>query len=76
MYRHDVCVAADSCDRRDVADEIEIELVVERRVDRVRCACQEQRVAVRRRLHDRLGTDIAGGARPVLDDELLTETLR
>jgi len=26
MYRHDVCVAADSCDRRDVADEIEMSL--------------------------------------------------
>ena len=66
----------DARDRRDVADEIEVELVVERRVDRVRRTDQEQRVAVRRRAHDRLGADIAAGARPVLDDELLAKPLR
>ena len=37
---------------------------------------QEQRVAVGGRAHDRLGADIAAGARPVLDDELLAEPLR
>ena len=36
----------------------------------------EQRVAVRGRSHDRLGGDVAAGARPVLDDELLAEALR
>src|SRR5258708_407076 len=76
MYYHDEGVAADGCDRRDVAHEIEIELVVERRVDRVSRACQEQRVAVRRRLHDCLGGDIGGSARPVLDHEWLAEALR
>src|SRR5262249_29225021 len=76
MRHHDEGVAADSCDRRDVANEIEIELVVERRVDRVRRACHEQRVAARRRPHARLRADIAAGARPVLDNELLTEPLR
>jgi hypothetical protein len=35
MYHHDVGKADDARDRRDVADKIEIELVVERRVDRV-----------------------------------------
>jgi hypothetical protein len=30
---------------------------------------------VRRRIHHRLGGDIGGGARPVLDDEGLAETL-
>ena len=39
-------------------------------------ADQQQRVAVRRRAHDRLGADIAAGARPVLDDEWLAEPLR
>ena len=68
--------ADDARDRRDVADEIEIELVVERRVDRVGRTDQEERIAVRRRTHDRLGGDIAAGARPVLDDELLAEPLR
>ena len=63
-------------DRRDVADEIEIELVVERRVDRVVELTSEQRIAVRRRAHDRLGGDIAASTRPVLDDEWLAEPLR
>ena len=66
----------DARDRRDVADEIEIELVVERRVDRVRERRQEERVAVGRRTHDRLGANIVAGARPVLDDEWLAEPLR
>ena len=68
--------ADDARDRRDVADEIEIELVVERRVDRVGRSDQEQRIAVRWRTHDRLGGDIGAGARPVLDDEWLAEPLR
>ena len=36
IYLHDSGDADEACDRRDVADEIEIELVVKRRVDRVR----------------------------------------
>ena len=76
LHHHDVWHAADARDRRDVADEIEIELVVERRVDRVVASDQKERIAVRRRAHDRLGGDIAAGARPVLDDELLAEPLR
>src|SRR5262245_20614152 len=64
-------------DRCNVADEIEVELVIERRVGR---ACvgpdHEQRVAVRRRAHDRLGADIATRARPVLDHEWLAKPLR
>ena len=38
--------ARDACDRRDILDEIEVELVIERRVDRVRRCDQKQRVAV------------------------------
>jgi hypothetical protein len=30
---------------------------------------QKERIAVRRRSHDEFGADIAGGARPVVDDE-------
>ena len=66
----------DARDRRDVADEIEVELFIERRVDCIRRADQEQRIAVRGRAHDRLGGDIAASARPVLDDERLAEPLR
>src|SRR5215467_12200632 len=36
----------------------------------------EERIAVRRRAHDRLGGDVAAGAWPVLNNELLTEPLR
>ena len=50
--------------RRDVADEIEIELLV---VDCVRYAGEQERVSVWRRIHYQFGADIAGGTRPVLD---------
>ena len=76
MHHHDKRRAANARNGDDVADEIESELVVERGVDRVRRACQEDRVAVRRRTHDRLGGDISGGARAVLSDEWLAEPLR
>src|SRR5215510_11813870 len=75
MYRHDEGCVNDASDRRDVADEIEIELVVERRIDRVGRSDQEERVAVCRRAHDRFGTNIAARARPVLDDEWLAQPL-
>ena len=71
IYHHDQRHAHDAGDRRDVA--AEIELVVECRVDRVRSADMEEGVAVRRRLHDRLGGDIARSTRPVLDDEWLAK---
>ena len=57
-------------------DEIEIEIVVERRIDGVRRDGQHQRVAVRRRSYDDLGADIAAGARPIVDEEWLPEPLR
>src|SRR5215471_16564113 len=75
IYQHYKRNAEEARDRRDVADEIEIELVVERRVDRVRGADQEQRVAIRGLVRDRLGADV-GTRGPVLDSELLAETLR
>jgi hypothetical protein len=76
VHHHDERRAYDACDRRDVTDEIEIELVVERRVDRVPCANNEQRVAVGRGTHNRLGADIAAATRPVVDNKLLAEALR
>jgi hypothetical protein len=63
----------DSPDWRDVADEIEIELVVERRVDRIRRADHEERITVWRCAHHRFGGNIATCAWPVLDDERLAE---
>jgi len=76
MHEKDHRNADDTADRRDVADEIEIELLVERGVDRVRYAGEQERVSVGRRIHDQFGADIAGGTRPVLDDERLAEPLR
>src|SRR5215510_8684780 len=75
MHHHDVRHIVDGRDRRDVAEEIEIELVVQGRVDRVESAGHEQRVAVCGRAHDRLGCDVAAGSRTVVDDERLTEPL-
>src|SRR6266487_3235455 len=75
MHQHHEGLAIDTRDRRNVADEIEIEIFVERRVDSVRVGDQQQRVSVRRRLHDCLGGDAATGAEPVLDDEWLAELL-
>ncbi len=63
-------------DRGDVADEVEAELRIERRVDRRRRPDREQRVAVRRRAHDRLGGDVRPRPDPVVDDERLPELLR
>src|SRR5947207_1582176 len=76
VHHHNVGLAADGRDRRDVAYEIEIEVVVKRRVPRVSRSNLQQRVAVRWRAHDRFGTKIAAGARPVLDDKRLTEAFR
>ena len=76
MHHQDPWSAAQARDRRDVADKIEAEVVVQCRVERVNRRNVEQRVAVRRRAHDCFGGDIAAGARPVLDDEWLAETLR
>src|SRR5215470_13196498 len=45
-------------------------------VDRVVAPGHEQRIAVRRCAHDRLGAYIAAGSRSVLDDEWLAEALR
>ena len=76
IHLHDHGGAHDARDRSDIAEEIEIEVVVERHVDHVRRRDQEQRIAVGRRVGSGLGTDIAAGARPVVDDELLAEPLR
>src|SRR6516165_1632774 len=76
MHDYDEGVANDASDRRHIADEVIIELVVERRVDRVRRTCQEQRIAVRWRAHDRIGANVRTSARPVVDDEWLVQPLR
>src|SRR5262249_7884875 len=76
MDRHAVKGAANSRLRRYFADEIEIELLVERRVHRVRQADKQERIAVRRRPHDAFSADVAAGTRSVLNDKWLPEPLR
>ena len=62
-------------DRCDVADEIELEILIDRRVPRVRCGSFKQRIAIGTCPHDRFGGEVASGAGAVFDDELLAEPL-
>ena len=66
----------DAGDRRNVAGEAEVEIVIERLVDNAGRAGQQKRVAIRRRMGHEAGADIGAGAATVLDDDLLIETLR
>ena len=58
-------------DRRDIAQEIETKIRIERRVDRIGRDWHQDCVAVRRRVHDVLGSDITAEAGLVFDHELL-----
>src|SRR3984885_2410545 len=75
-HRDDHWKADDARDRRNVADEIEIEIVEKRCVDRVAGGDQKQRVAVRRSARHVFGGEIAAGAGAVFDDESLPQPLR
>src|SRR5262245_54314179 len=73
IYLQDKGRAAEPRDRRDIADQIETELVFEERgVDRVCCNDQKQRIAIGRGTHGCLGGNIAGGPGAVFNDEWLT----
>src|SRR5258705_167794 len=76
IEQHHVGHAGNASNRHDVMHEIEIELVVERGVGRVRVVDQEQRITVRGRIYDSLGGNIAARARPILNNEPLAEPLR
>jgi hypothetical protein len=76
MNFHHAARAPDACNRDDVADEIEFEIVVQCGVPGVRRRNFKQGVAVWRRPHDRLGGEIATSAWLIHDDELLTEAFR
>src|SRR5262245_20122845 len=76
MYHNYAGLAANAGDRYDVAEEIEIELGVECRIDRIRRPDQEKRIAIRRCPYDRLGPNVAGSARAVLNNKGLAELLR
>ena len=72
---HHVGYAHERRHRDEVAQHIEAQLIIKRRVDRVRYVQLNERVSVGGRAHDLLGGEIAGGSDPVLDDELLPEPL-
>ena len=76
MHLHHVGQPDRSADRRAVADEVERHVLVERRVDGVVRTGEGDRVAVGRRAERRRHADIAAGAGPVLDDELLPQVIR
>jgi hypothetical protein len=59
--------------RRNVALKVERQGFVEQRIDHVRRHGEQQRVAVGRRVDDRLHGDIGAAARFVLDDHRLAE---
>src|SRR5262249_44147017 len=73
---HDEGQVRNACDRRNVSNEIEGELVIECRVDRVDCTRNKQRVTFRGRPNDDLSADICGRSWTVLNDEWLAEALR
>jgi hypothetical protein len=63
-------------DRSEIADDVEVELLVERRIDGSGRTDHHEGIAVGRRPHGRFGRDIGAGAGPVLDGEGLAELLR
>src|SRR6516164_2292328 len=75
MYLQDSRSTVDARDRRNVANEIEAEIVVECHVPRVIRTNHEERISIGRCLHYRLNGEIAASAGPVLDDDWLTEAL-
>jgi hypothetical protein len=73
---HDEWRSVDARDWHDVAEEVEMEVRVKRRIDCICRSRQEQCVTVGGRIHDGLSGYGAAGARTVLNDELLTKPLR
>src|SRR5712675_2942407 len=76
ICQHDLRLPRNACDRRDIADEIETEFWVERRIDRFRRTDHQERITVGGRPYDRLSRDVGPCAWTVLDNERLTKTLR
>jgi hypothetical protein len=63
-------------DRRNVANEIEVQVLIDRRVPRVRSGGFKQRIAIGFCPSHHFGGDIAAGSRAIFDDELLPKPLR
>ena len=65
----------DARDRCDIPQEYEVEIRIKCSADRVRGIDQEQRIPVWLCPYDRFSPDVAAGAGPILDDELLIKPL-
>ena len=76
MNEHGESATREACNERDIADEIESELLVERCVDRVGRGDEQDRIAIGRCSKGLGNSQIAAGARLVLDDDRLPQTLR
>ncbi len=76
IYLHYISHAIDASDRRDVTDKIEIQVVIERLIDSVGRGHMQECIPVGCRPYDRLGSDIATCAGPVLNNERLTQAIR
>ena len=73
---HHIRHAVERGHRRDVANEIEFEVGVERGVDVIGGVDKQYRVSVRLRIDHRLSRDVIAGAGFVLDHELLAKLFR
>jgi hypothetical protein len=76
MYHQHAGTARNRGDWSEVADNIEIECLIERGVPCIGGSGEKERVAVRRRFGDCFGGKRAAGARAILDDKLLAKVLR
>jgi len=76
VHRHYVWRAHDAGNGRDVTNEIEIQLVKERRIGRVRRYGRKKRIAVARGSQSRFGADVPAIACSVLNNKGLPESIR
>src|SRR5262245_40785082 len=73
MNDHDIWQYGEACDWRYVINEIEVELLIERRIDGIRGRRQQKSIAIGGRTHDRFSGDIAARTGSVVDNEWLPE---
>jgi hypothetical protein len=75
MAHHDARHLCEVGDKREVPEQIEVELGIQRRIDCVGDRRHEQRVAIGRRFRRHFSRNIGAGTRAVLDDHLLAPRL-
>jgi hypothetical protein len=73
VHHHDIWKAHDGGNWLNVADEIEIELVIKCRIDCVHRGDPKKRLTIGGRTHDRLGRNIGARAWSIFNDELLAK---